>query len=68
MKLGDFRKQTKDLGDDVILAIAEVDEVAAMNVTTVDVIDDANVRDRKAEGQEAVDLSGGSQKAIVLRF
>ena len=68
MKLGDFRKQTKDLADDVLLSIAEIDEVAAMNVTAVDIVEDANVRDRKAEGQEAVDLGGGKQKAVVLRF
>ena len=68
MKLGDFRKQTKDLGDDVILSIAEVDELAAMNIVEIEIIDDAEVRDRKAEGKEAIELDGGKQKAIVLRY
>ncbi len=68
MKLGDFRQKTKDLGDEVILAIAEVDEAAAMHVTTVEIVDGAKVTDSKAEAQEAVDLTGGKQKAVVLRF
>ena len=68
MKLGDFRKQTKDLDDSVILAIAEVDEAAAMNIRDVEVVEDASVRDRKAEGKEAIDLDGGKQKAVVLRY
>ncbi len=68
MKLGDFRQKTKDLGDDVILSIAEVDEVAAMHVTAVEIVDGAKVTDSKAEAQEAVDLTGGKQKAVILRF
>ena len=68
MKLGDFRKTTKDLDDEVVLAIAEVDEAAAMNIRDVEIIDDAAVRDRKAEGKEAIDLDGGKQKAVVLRY
>ncbi len=68
MKLGDFRKATKDLGDDVILSIAEVDEAAAMNIREVEIVDEASVLDRKAEGQEAIDLDGGKQKAVVLRY
>ena len=68
MKLGDFRKKTKDLDDGVILAIAEVDEAAAMNITEVEIVEDAAVHDRKAEGKEAIDLDGGKQKAVVLRY
>lgn len=68
MKLGDFRKQTKDLADDVVLAIAEVDEAAAMNVKEVEVVEDSAVRDRKAEGKEAIDLDGGKQTTLVLRY
>ncbi len=68
MKLGDFRRKTKDLDDDTILSIAEVDEVAAMHVTTVEIVDDAKVTDTKAEAHEAVDLAGGKQKTVVLRF
>ena len=68
MKLGDFRKQTKDLADSVTISIAEVDQAAAMNVTSVDIVDDAAVKDKKAEGQEAIDLGGGKQQTIVLRY
>ena len=68
MKLGDFRKKTKDLGDDVVISIAEVDEAAAINIREIEIVDEAAVRDRKAEGQEAIDLDGGKQKAVVLRY
>ncbi len=68
MKLGDFRKKTKDLDDGVILAIAEVDEAAAMNIRDVEIVEDASVQDRRAEGKEAIDLDGGKQKAVVLRY
>ena len=68
MTLGEFRKHTKDLDDQVILTVAEVDEAASINITAVEVVDDAKVHNRKADGQEAVDLGPGSQKAIVLRF
>ena len=39
-----------------------------MNVTSVDIVDDAAVKDKKAEGQEAIDLGGGKQQTIVLRY
>ncbi len=68
MKLGDFRKHTKDLDDSVILAVAEQDEMGAMNIAEIEVVKDAKVRDRKATGQEAVDLGEGNQQAVVLRF
>ena len=68
MKLGDFRKHTKDLPDSVVMSIAEVDQAAAMNVTSVDIVDDAVVKEKKAEGQEAIDLDGGKQQTIVLRY
>ncbi len=68
MKLGDFRKHTKDLPDGVIISIAEVDQAAAMNVTSVDIVDDAAIKDKKADGQEAIDLDGGKQQTIVLRY
>ena len=62
MKLGDFRKQTKDLDDQVVLTVAEVDEAASINVP------DAKLLNREANGQEPVELGTGSQKAIVLRY
>lgn len=68
MKLGEFRQKTKDLGDEVILSIAEVDEAAAMHVTAVDIVDSAKVMPAKAEAQEAVDLTGGKEKAVILRY
>ncbi len=68
MKLGDFRKHTKDLSDSVIISIAEVDQAAAMNVTSVDIVEDATIKDKKADGQEAIDLDGGKQQTIVLRY
>ena len=68
MNLGEFRKRTKDLDDQVVITVAEVDEVASINITAVDVVDDAKVVNPKADGQEAVEIGSGSQKAVVLRY
>ncbi len=68
MNLGEFRKQTKDLDDQVVLTVAEVDEAASINITAVEVVTDAKILNRKADGHEAVEFGGGSQKAIVLRY
>ena len=68
MTLGEFRTQTKDLDDQVVLTVAEVDEVASINITAVEIVADAKVLNRKADGQEAVEIGSGSQKAVVLRF
>ena len=68
MNLGEFRKRTKDLDDQVVITVAEVDEFAAINVTTIDIVDDAKVLNPKADGQEAVEIGSGSQKAVVLRY
>ena len=68
MTLGEFRKQTKDLDDQVVLTVAEVDEVASINITAVEIAADAKILNRKADGQEAVEFGSGSQKAIVLRY
>ena len=68
MKLGDFRKKTKDLGDDVILSVAEVDEAASLNITDVEIVAEAAVKTEKAEGAEAIDLDGGKQTTVVLRY
>ncbi len=68
MKLGEFRKATKDLGDDVILSIAEVDEAASMNIREIEIVGDASVQTPKAEGKEAIDLDGGKQTTVVLRY
>ena len=68
MKLGEFRKHTKDLDDNVVLAVAETDEMGAMNIAEVEIVEDAKIRDSKASGHEAVDLGEGKQKAVVLRF
>ena len=56
------------LGEPRGVSIAEVDQAAAMNITAVDIVEDASVHDKKADGQEAIDLDGGKQKTIVLRY
>ena len=68
MNLGEFRKQTKDLDDHVVLTVAEVDEAASINITAIEVVTDAKILNREADGREAVEFGAGSQKAIVLRY
>ena len=68
MTLGEFRKHTKDLDDQVVVTVAEVDEVASINITAVEIVSDAKVLNREADGHEAVEFGAGSQKAVVLRY
>ncbi len=68
MNLGEFRKQTKDLDDKVVLTVAEVDEAASINITAIEVVTDAKILNKEADGHEAVEFGAGSQKAIVLRY
>ena len=68
MTLGEFRKQTKDLADDTVVALAEVDEVAGFNVSAVETTSEAKVIDAGATGSESVEFAGGRRAAVILRY
>ncbi len=66
--LRDFLKQVENLPPDTLLCVAEVDEAFAANVVEVEIVEDANAQDTKAEGVEAVELANGSQRVVVIRW
>lgn len=68
MRLRDFLDQVRDLPPDTLLCVAEVDEAFAMNVASVEHLDTATTRHREADGTEAVNLTGGSDKVLVIRW
>lgn len=68
MKLREFLDQVKDLPPDTLLCVAEVDEAFAAHAAAIEHVDDAKAESQKADGTEAVALSGGNQKAVVIRW
>jgi hypothetical protein len=66
--LRDFLKQVENLPPDTLLCVAEVDEAFAAHVAEVEIIEDAKLQNRKAEGTEAVELGNGNQRVVVVRW
>ena len=66
--LREFLKQVENLPPDTLLCVAEVDEAFAANVVEVEIVEDANAQDTKAEGVEAVELANGNQRVVVIRW
>jgi hypothetical protein len=67
MTLGDFLERVKGLPPDATLCTAELDEAYAFNIAAVEIVEDARVESRTAEGKEAIELANGETMAIVLR-
>jgi hypothetical protein len=68
MRVHELRQQLKDLPDDALVCIAEVNEAFAANVAAVETVEDARLDGQAAEGTEAVELGHGKEKAVVLRW
>lgn len=68
MKLGDFLKRVEGMDPDTILCVAEVDEAFGSDIAEVEIVEDARQRSPDAADQEAVELTNGDQKAIVIRW
>jgi hypothetical protein len=66
--LRDFLKQVENLPPDTLLCVAEVDEAFAAHVAEVEIIEDAKLQSRKAEGIEAIELGNGHQRVVVIRW
>ncbi|MCA0008537.1 MULTISPECIES: hypothetical protein [unclassified Mesorhizobium] len=45
-----------------------MDEAFGMNPTAVEIVDDAQIGSRKSDGTEAIQLGGGRDKVIVIRW
>ena len=68
MTLGEFLTKVKDVPEDAVLCIAEIDEAFGANVAEVELVDGAKAHRDDAADSEAVELANGEDKAIVLRW
>ena len=68
MKLSDFLARVKDLPPDTLVSVAEVDEAFAANIAEVEIVATAKAESRTADGTEAIDLSNGTEKVVVIRW
>jgi hypothetical protein len=66
--LGEFLKKVENLPSDTLICVAEVDEAFAANVEEIEIVENAKAQKQKARGTEAVELSNGSQKVVVIRW
>lgn len=66
--LGEFLKKVENLPPDTLICVAEVDEAFAANVEEIEIVENAKAQKQKARGTEAVELSNGSQKVVVIRW
>ncbi|WIJ24264.1 sugar phosphorylase [Devosia sp. RR2S18] len=68
MKLRDLLARVKDLPPDTLVCVAEVDEAFAANVAEIEHVDSAKAERSQADGKEAINLDGGSEKVLVIRW
>ena len=68
MTLRELLKQVKDLPPDTLVCTAEIDEAFGVNPATVEIVDDARIGSRKPDGTEAVQLDGGTDKVVGIRW
>jgi hypothetical protein len=68
MTLRELLKQVEDLPPDTLVCTAEIDEAFGVNPATVEIVDDARIGSRKPDGTEAVQLDGGTDKVVVIRW
>ncbi len=68
MTLRDPLDPIKDLPPETPVCVAEEDKAAGMNVSSVEILQDARRRPRGAEGVEAVEFEVGDETVVVLRW
>ncbi|WP_274426820.1 sugar phosphorylase [Chelativorans sp. YIM 93263] len=68
MTVGEVLEQLKDLPPDTLLCVAEIDEAFAVNVASVEIVEDAKAQSRQASGREAVELGHGDDQVVVIRW
>jgi len=68
MTLQDFMNQVKDLPPETPVCVAEVDEASAMNVSGLEVVHDAKLQGSEADGMESVELGGGDETVLLVRW
>ncbi len=68
MTLAELFEQVKDLPPETPVCVAEVDEAAGANVDGVEIVRSAALQSDAADGAEAVELGGGEDTVVVLRW
>jgi hypothetical protein len=68
MTLRELLEEVKDLPPETLVCAAEVDEAFGMNLAEVEIVDDARIGSRKPDGAEAIQLDGGTDKVVVIRW
>ena len=64
MLVRELMDQLKKAPPEAVLCVAEVDEAFAANAASVELVEDAKIADRSADGSEAVELGKGRDKAV----
>ena len=68
MTLQDFMDQVKDLPPETPVCVAEVDEASAMNVAGLEVVHDAKLQSSEADRTDTVELGGGEDTVLLVRW
>lgn len=68
MRVSELIEQLKAAPADAILCVAEVEEAFAANVAAVETVKDARIDRLDADGTETVELAGGKDTAVVIRW
>ncbi len=68
MKLRELLDKVKDLPPDTLVCAAEVDEAFGANVAGIEIVEDAGIGSRRADGKEAVELGNGGETVVVVRW
>jgi hypothetical protein len=66
--LRELMERVKDLPPETVVCTAEVDEAFAVNIADVEVVDQAKLGSRKADGTESIDLNNGNERVVVIRW
>lgn len=68
MTVGDLMEKLKGVRPDTRVCTAEVDEAFGMNIADIEIVEQASVTSREADGKEAVELGNGKERVVVLRW
>ncbi|MFN3688407.1 hypothetical protein [Salinarimonas sp.] len=68
MTVAELRKALDGLSDDAPVCIAELDEAFGTRIESAEIVEKARIRSDDAADVESVDLTGGSDRALVLRY
>lgn len=68
MKVRDFMAKLKDMPQDALICVAELEEAFAANISDLELVEDAEPHRKAADGREAVELAHGSEKVVVIRW